>query len=208
MHIPDGFLNVQVSSVSAAITAVGLGVAVKRVRKKFSDKTIPIMGVLAAFIFAAQMFNFPVAGGTSGHLIGAVLAAVIVGPMAASIIMAVVLIVQCILFQDGGLLSLGANILNMGIIGSWVGWAVYASTAKFNSNEWMWRFAVFFGAWVSVVAAATICSLELALSGTIPIGVCLPAMVGVHVLIGAVEGLITVMVLSFVKRVRPELIAM
>jgi len=206
MHIPDGFLNIPISAGTVLLSIGGLAAALRTIRNKFQDRMIPTMGVLAAFIFAAQMFNFPVAGGTSGHLMGGVLAAIIVGPMAASVVLTVVLIVQCLLFQDGGLVALGANIFNMAIVGCWIGWAVYASISKLGHRGIYMSVAIFVGAWISVIAAASACATELAISGTIPIGIGLPAMVGVHTVIGIGEGIITLLVVSFVRKVKPELI--
>lgn len=200
MHIPDGFINIPVSAGAFVLSLSGLTVAVRRTKKILNDRLIPHMGVFAAFIFAAQMFNFPVAAGTSGHLMGGVLASIVMGPMAASIAMTVVLIVQCIVFQDGGLLALGTNILNMAIVGTWLGWGVYKVISA--SSDGLRFFAgVFLGSWISVVAAASLCALELHLSNTIPLKLALPAMVGVHTIIGIGEGIITVAVVSFLKRV-------
>lgn len=206
MHIPDGFLSIPVSATTTVISIGGLIAALRNIRKKFSDRMIPTMGVLAAFIFAAQMFNFPVAGGTSGHLMGGVLASAVVGPMAASVVMTVVLIVQCLLFQDGGIVALGANIFNMAIVGCWVGWAVYFSIWKIGRGKLLQSVGIFIGAWISVVAAATCCAFELTLSGTVPLFVGLPAMVGIHAIIGIGEGIITMIVVSFIKKVKPEII--
>lgn len=206
MHIPDGFLSIPVSVGAAAISVGALAIALRSIKKKFNEDIIPKMGVLAAFIFAAQMFNFPVAGGTSGHLMGSVLAAIMVGPAAACVIMTVVLIVQCLMFQDGGILALGANVLNMAAVGILVGWAVYSSLRRLSGNMPLQNAAIFFGSWVSIVAAASACSLELAMSKTVELRVCLPAMVGIHSIIGIGEGLITLVVVSFVRRVRPEYI--
>ncbi len=206
MHIPDGFLNLPVSGGCALLSAGGLALAIARLKKRFADRLIPVMGVLAAFIFAAQMFNFPVAGGTSGHLMGGVLAAVVVGPMAATLILTVVLIVQCLVFQDGGLIVLGANVFNMAILGTWVGWAIFASIARLGRSTAWRHVGVFFGAWISVVVAATACAGELALSGTVPLRVALPAMAGVHAVIGIGEGIITWLVVAFIGKVKPEML--
>lgn len=207
MHIPDGFLSVSVCAASGAISVGSLALALRFVKKKHQDRTIPLMGVLAAFIFAAQMFNFPIAGGTSGHLLGGVLAAVVLGPAAASIIMTCVLIVQCLIFQDGGLISLGANILNMAIVGTWAGWFLYAMAKKILPKEWGWSLAVFIGAWFSVVIASVLAAFELAFSETAPLKTVLLAMTGVHSLIGIGEGIITLLALSFLRKVKPELIS-
>lgn len=206
MHIPDGFLSITVSAGSGLFSAGSLAVALHSVKKKFGERTIPLMGVLAAFIFAAQMFNFPIAGGTSGHLLGGVLAAVVVGPMAASIILACVLIVQCLLFQDGGLLALGANILNMAVAGTWAGWFVYHWMRKIWPGKTGLYVGAFWGAWFSVVLASGLAAWELALSKTVPFRTVFIAMVGVHAVIGLGEGLITLLVISFLKRVKPELV--
>lgn len=207
MHIPDGFLSVPVSVGTGALSIGGLWLAIKNVQRKFADRMIPTMGVLAAFIFAAQMFNFPVAGGTSGHLMGGVLAAIVVGPMAATVILAVVLIVQCLVFQDGGLLAMGANVFNMAIIGTWIGWAVYAALSNLGNNKFLKGAATFIGSWISMVVAASACSLELAISGTVPIKMVLPAMLGVHSVIGIGEGVITLVVVSLIGQVKPEMVA-
>src|SRR4030043_1769745 len=125
MHIPDGFISTPVAAAGIAVAAGSVAYAVRATNKNMGEKQIPLMGVLAAFIFAAQMLNFPVIGGTSGHLIGAALAAILLGPWAGVLIMTCVLIVQCLVFQDGGLLALGANVLNMGIIAPFAGYYLY-----------------------------------------------------------------------------------
>ena len=117
MHIPDGFLNAATAVTTSVVSAGGIGYSVKRANKKLGEAHVPLMGIMGAFIFAAQMLNFPVAGGTSGHLIGGALAAILLGPWAGTLIMACVLIVQCLVFQDGGITALGANIFNMGLCG-------------------------------------------------------------------------------------------
>ncbi|HQG14175.1 MAG TPA: energy-coupling factor ABC transporter permease, partial [bacterium] len=158
MHIPDGFLSIPVSVVSYATSAIGVGASIRSLKKNMADRMIPTMGALAAFIFAAQMFNFPVAGGTSGHLMGGFLAAVLVGPMAATIIISVVLIVQCLLFQDGGLLALGANMLNMALFATWGGWAIYRSLSALSRRGFRWA-AIFIAAWSSLVIASAACAI-------------------------------------------------
>jgi len=207
MHIPDGFLSIPVSAASAAASFGGLAIAIRKVQKKLQDRLIPLMGVLAAFIFAAQMFNFPVAGGTSGHLLGGVLTAIVVGPWAATIVLTCVLIVQCLLFQDGGLIALGANILNMAIIGTWGGWLLYAALKRLLPQRIGMPAAVFLGAWFSVVIAASAAALELGFSGTAQLATVFIAMASVHAIIGVGEGIITLLVVSFLKRVKPELIS-
>ena len=152
------------------------------------------------------MLNFPVAGGTSGHLLGGVLAGVLLGPGAAAIVIACVLTVQALLFSDGGVLALGANIFNMSFIGAVVGYAIYRSARKFLPGLRGRITAVFFAAWLSTVLAAVTCAGELSLSGTLPPGVVFPAMIGVHALIGIGEGLITSLVILAIARTRPDLL--
>ncbi|GAH69772.1 unnamed protein product, partial [marine sediment metagenome] len=174
--------------------------------KKLGEKHVPLMGVLAAFIFAAQMLNFPIAGGTSGHLIGAALAAILLGPWASVLIMSCVLIAQCLIFQDGGLLALGANIFNMGIVASFSSYYLYRLAISLLGNSRKGKLiGGFIGAWGSVFLASIVCAIELAISGASPIGVVLPAMAGLHALIGIGEGLITVAVLSLVLASRADL---
>ena len=132
MHIPDNFLSIAVSLICWAITAVTLGIAISRTNKSLGEKQVPLMGVMAAFIFAAQMINFPVLGGTSGHLLGGVLAAITLGPWAGMLVMTAVIAVQGLLFQDGGLIVMGANILNMGILTCAVGYGLYRSVLGSN----------------------------------------------------------------------------
>ena len=143
------------------------------------DRMVPLMGVLSAFIFAAQMINFPVMGGTSGHLLGGVLAAVLLGPWAGAVVIASVLIFQCLVFQDGGLTALGANILNMALAGTLGGYFIYRVIAKLLGGRRGIVTGAVAAAWLSVVAAASLCALELALSGTSPLGLVLPAMAAV-----------------------------
>ncbi len=207
MHIPDGFLNIATVATTYAVSAGGVGNAVRLANRKLGEKQVPLMGVLAAFIFAAQMLNFPIAGGTSGHLVGAALAAILLGPWASVLIMSCVLIAQCLIFQDGGLLALGANIFNMGIVASFSGYYLYRLVTKLLGNNRRGKLAGgFVGAWVSVLLAAIACAIELALSGASPMGVVLPAMAGIHALIGIGEGLITGAVLSLVLATRADLL--
>jgi cobalt/nickel transport system permease protein len=207
MHIPDGFLNTATLATTAVVSAGGIGGAVRMVGKKLGEKQIPLMGILAAFIFAAQMLNFPIAAGTSGHVIGAALAAILLGPWAAVLIMSCVLIAQSLIFQDGGLLALGANIFNMGIIASFSAYYVYKLVTWLTGvNRKGTLVGAFLAAWVSVFLASICCALELALSGSSPLRVVLPAMAGVHALIGIGEGVITGAVLVLVMATRADLL--
>jgi len=207
MHIPDGFINTGTAVVTWAASAGGIGYSVRRLGRELQERQVPLMGVTAAFIFAAQMMNFTVAGGTSGHLLGGALAAILLGPWAASVVLTAVLVVQALIFQDGGLLALGANIFNMAIIGVAVAWLVYNGLKKvLGDRGWASFASAFAAAWLSVVIASLVASAELWLSGTSPAGVVFPAMGLVHMLIGLGEGLITCAVLAFVRAVRPDLL--
>jgi len=206
MHIPDGFLDAKTLALTGALSAGGLAVAARQVNRTLPRKKIPLMGLSAAFVFAAQMINFPVAGGTSGHLLGGVLAGVLLGPGAAAIMIACVLIVQALLFSDGGVLALGANIFNMAFIGAVAGSSLYQTVRRFLPGLRGRISSVFFAAWASTVLAAVTCTGELAWSGTLPAFVVFPAMIGIHVLIGIGEGLVTAMVILTIARTRPDLL--
>lgn len=207
LHIPDGFLSAPVSLVTWVAAIALVAVALNRVQSEYQERTVPLMGVCAAFIFAAQMINFPIPGGTSGHLLGGTLAGVLLGPWAGTLVMTVVFIVQATLFQDGGLTVLGANIFNMGLIGTFGGYYLYKvlrSTLGFNS----WRgtaIAVAIASWSSVVIASLITAFQLAISGTVPLAVALTAMLTWHVLIGIGEAIITVLAVGYVWRTRPDM---
>ena len=164
------------------------------------------MGLAAAFVFAAQMLNFPIAGGPSGHLLGAVLIAVLLGPGAAVLVLATVLIVQCLVFADGGLLALGANVFNMGIVGGVGGYAIYRCVQRLARGPRGVIMGAAFAAWCSATMAAILAAGELAISGTAPWAIVFPAMVNVHLLIGLGEAAVTVLVIVAIQRTRPELI--
>lgn len=207
LHAADRFLSVPVALAFWVITAVVIAIAVRRTNRHLDERAIPLMGVMAAFIFAAQMFNFQVAGGTSGHLLGGVLAAVLLGPWAATLVMACVVAVQGLVFSDGGLVVMGANIFNMGVIGTLGGFALYRFLAKVMGGEARARVpAAAIAGWVSVMVASVSMSLQLIVSGTSPAEVVLPAMVGVHALIGIGEGLITAAALGFIASTRGDLL--
>ncbi len=211
MHIPDGFLSAPVAVASAAVSVTAVSAAAQRAHALLGTRAVARMGVTAAFVFAAQMVNFPVAGGTSGHLVGGVLAAVLLGPSAAVVVMTAVLAMQCLVFGDGGLLALGANVLNMAVIHPIVGFAVYRVVVGFATRERPAGdarrvAAVAFAAWVATVVAAANCAGELALSGVAAPGVVLLAMVGVHLAIGLGEALITALVIASLLRLDPSLL--
>ena len=204
LHIPDGFLNLVVSLICWAITSLILAIAISRTNKSLGEKQVPLMGVMAAFIFAAQMINFPVAGGTSGHLLGGALAAIILGPWPAMLVMTAVIAVQGLLFQDGGLLVMGANILNMGILTAAIGYGLYRGT--FGSSRTVKLAVAGIASWLSVIAGALMTSLQLWLSGTSNLQTVVLAMLSVHTLIGLGEALITVAALTFLFQTRPDLL--
>ncbi len=207
MHIPDGFIDGKTAVTAAAISVVGVGLALRQVRRELSPRRVPLLGLAAAFLFAAQMVNFPVAGGTSGHLVGGVLVAALLGPSAAIVVLTAVLIVQCFLFADGGVSALGANLLNMGILGAGGGYLVYRLVASRLRGLGGQVTGVAFGGWVSSVLAAIGCAGELAWSHTIPWSAGFPMMAGVHMLIGLGEGLIGALAFAAIARTRPEIVA-
>lgn len=198
LHIPDGFLSVPVAILAWIITIAFMVVAIRRASREFDERMVPLMGVLAAFIFAAQAFNFPVAGGTSGHFLGGALAAILLGPWPALLVMAAVIGLQGLIFQDGGLLAMGANIFVMGIVTVWTGYFIYRGVQRFHRAG-----GAFAAGWFSVVVAAVVTAFLLALSGTASLGVVLTAMAGVHVLIGIGEGVITAGAVALVHSALP-----
>lgn len=206
LHAPDGFLTVPVALGMWAATIAVLVIAVRRTNRTLDERSVPLLGVMAAFIFAAQMFNFGVIGGTSGHLLGSVLAAVLLGPWAGTLVMACVVAVQALLFQDGGLLVMGANIFNMGVIGTLGGYALYRLLVSLLGGERRGRIpAAAIAAWFAVVAGAAAIALQLAVSGFIALEVTLPVMLGVHALIGIGEAIITAAAIGFIGVTRADL---
>jgi cobalt/nickel transport system permease protein len=207
MHIPDGFLSVPVALILWAISAIVVGYALRRANRDLGERQVPLMGVLAAAIFAGQMLNFSVTGGTSGHLLGAALATILLGPWAAILVLTTVVGVQALIFQDGGLLAMGGNLFNMAVIGVSVSYTVYSTIQKFAGKR---RQGVFLGgfaaAWLSIVVASLAAAIELAASGTSPANIAIPAMGAIHMLIGIGEGLITLGALAFLQATRPDLI--
>ena len=190
----------------AAVSISGLWAALRRLRLGLPRRKVPLMGLAAAFLFTAQMLNFPVVGGTSGHLLGAVLAAVLLGPSAAVVVMTAVLVVQCLLFADGGVLALGANVFNMAIAAVLGGYAVFRTTSRLLPGRRGLLAAAAFASWCSVVLASVCCAGELAWSGVAPWGLVFPAMANIHMLIGLGEGLITALVLVAIQKTRPDLL--
>src|SRR4030042_1924244 len=188
MHIPDGFLSVPVSIFFWLASILVIGYALKRVRFEIGERQVPLMGVLAAAIFAGQMLNFTVAGGTSGHLIGATLATILLGPWAAMVVLTSVISIQALIFQDGGLLVMGTNIFNMAIVGVTVSYMVFHTIHRLvGRRSWSIYVSGFAAAWTSVVVAALGTALELGISGTSPANIAIPAMGGIPALIGLGE---------------------
>lgn len=209
MHVPDGFLNLPTSAATGLVAAAGVGLALRGARRELDERTTPLAGMVSTFVFAAQMLNFPVAAGTSGHLLGGALAAVLVGPWTATLCLSVVLIVQALLFADGGITALGTNIVLMGLVGVWVGWWVFRLVARLlPKRRTMVPVAAALGGFVSVPAAALTFAALFAVGGTAPIpaGTLFVAMGSVHLLIGIGEAVITALVVSSVVAVRPDLV--
>ncbi len=209
MHVPDGFLDAPTSLATGAVAVAGVGLCLRKARGELDERTAPMAGLVAAFIFAAQMFNFPVASGTSGHLLGGALATVLVGPWVGALCVSVVLMVQALLFADGGLTALGSNICLM----------AFATVATAQLVLWVARRvlpatrgsvvgAAFVAALVSVPVASLAFALLFGVGGStdVPVGTLATAMVSVHVLIGLGEAAITALTVSSVLAVRPDLV--
>lgn len=201
MHIPDGFLDVKTCTVTYLAAGGSLAYDLYRLKSHIRDEQIPTLGLIGAFIFAAQMINLTIAAGTSGHLLGGALAMLVVGPWAAGVVMASILIIQAIFFMDGGVLALGANVFNMAVVGVLLSYVVFRGL-----QHWIPSITIrtFIAACLSTVVAAIFAALELAFAGTKGLAVVLPAMLGWHLIIGLIEGVITVLVIRYLMRVVPE----
>ena len=206
MHIPDGFIDLKTAATSAALVGAGLTYALRQVRKEMPPRRIPMLGLGSAFVFTAQMVNFPVIGGTSGHLVGGALIAALLGVPAALVVLTTVLLTQCLIFADGGVTALGANIFNMGIVAPAVGIAVFRLLSGMMPSLRGRVAALAFAGWCSTVAAAIACAGQLAWSKTVAWPVAFPAMTGIHMLIGIGEGAISALVYYAVARTRPDLV--
>ncbi|WP_010478774.1 energy-coupling factor ABC transporter permease [Thermococcus zilligii] len=198
MHIPDGLLSVPMIAVTYLITALAVGYSAKKLRD-FPEEKIPLLGLFAAGIFAAQMVNFPIIGGVSGHLLGATLVAIILGPYAAVMVMTAVLLIQTLLFGDGGVTAIGANILNMGVIGAFAGYALYTKLKNINET-----IAIGLSAWLSVVLGAALAGVEIGLSHSLPFLRVLALMAGYHSIIGIGEAVLTVLIVHAVRAKLPS----
>lgn len=208
MHIPDALMDPLVMTVGWLIAVVTIAISLKLVNRKLEDRQIPLMAVLAAGIFVAQMLNFPIGGGTTGHLVGAALAAIIVGPYAGIVIMTTILVIQCLVFGDGGVTALGLNVLNMAVIGCFVGYFFYSAFPKRYR-----RVGIFIASWLSVFIGAFACALELSFSYLLSHGVygivsyiSLPAMLGYHAVIGTGEAMITSSIIAYLTHVSPGIL--
>ena len=209
MHIPDGFIDIKTSTAFSAAAAIAVGGAVKGARNQLSEQSAPLAGLTAVFIFAVQMLNFPVAAGTSGHLLGAALAMVLVGPYAATLALSVVLIIQAFLFADGGLTALGLNIFNMGVVGVWASFGIFFILKKLlPKTKSSIVVASFIAALLSVPAAAAGFVLQYAIgaNATFSVSTVLSAMIGTHVFIGIGEAIITALTVSAVLASRSDLV--
>jgi cobalt/nickel transport system permease protein len=207
MHIPDGFLSVLVSILLWVLSLVAIAYALRRTNRDLGERQVPLMGVLAACIFAGQMLNFTVAGGTSGHLMGAALATILLGPWAAVLVLTSVVGVQALIFQDGGLLALGANIFNMGVVGVAIAYFAHTTVLRVaGRRRWSILIGGFVAGWLSIFVASLGVALQLAFSGTSPANIAVPAMGGIHAIIGIGEGLITMGALAFLLSARPDLV--
>lgn len=209
MHVPDGFLDAPTSLATGVVAAAGVALALRRARADLDDRTAPLAGLVAVFVFAGQMINFPVGAGTSGHLIGGALAAVLVGPWVATLSLTVVVAVQALLFADGGLTALGTNVALMGLVGVWVGWAVFRlARAVLPGRLASVPIAAAVGGALSVPAATLTFVGLYAVGGAapIPLGSLVTAMGAWHAVIGIGEGLITLLVVGALVRTRPDLV--
>jgi len=210
MHMANELLSVPVAAGTLAVAAAGLGLICRKLRELISSEKLALMGVLGAFVFAAQMVNFqlPAMPGTSGHVIGAVLLAIMLGPHAAALVISSVVIIQCLIFQDGGLLALGCNIINMAIVPSYLGYFIYRSVAAKATSGIRVYLAALPACVLAIEAGAVLVPVQAALSKVlvVPFTTFLATMLGVHFLVGICEGLITVAVLGYVRQMRPDLV--
>ncbi|MEM2905796.1 MAG: energy-coupling factor ABC transporter permease [Candidatus Bathyarchaeia archaeon] len=211
MHIPDGFLDPPIFAATYAFALVFILLAFRGTRRSLGDRQLPLLSILTASVFAAQMLNFPIIGGTSGHLVGGTLIAVFLGPYAAIFSMTVILVIQALVFGDGGLTALGANLLNMGVIAAGT-YYVYVGLRRLMSGERGAVAAVFAAAWLSVFLGALACGLEIGVSSAFqPVGgvaVTVPLMGFWHVFIGVGEAAITSAIYAYVSKTRPEILSL
>lgn len=205
-HIPDGFLSAPVVAGTAVLSAASLAVAARRSRRRLAEREAPLLGALTAFVFAAQMLNFPLGAGTSAHLLGGVLVATLVGPWSGMLVMFGVVLIQALLFQDGGIAALGANALNLAVIGAGGGFLLYR-WALALLGDGRRAVAAALAAFGSTVAVGVAVALELSLSGVVPLGPALLIVGGAHLLVGSGEAILTGSIITLVIRARPDLVA-
>ncbi len=203
MHIPDGFLSTPVWAGLDVAAVPVVGHFVRRAQANFEEARVPLLGVMGAFVFAAQMINFPVAAGTSGHLVGGTLLALTLGPCAATVVMTAILVVQALVFQDGGVTALGANVFNMAVAGVWLG---YWPVRLLGGHPRWRRRSIFLGGWLSVFGAALLATSELSLSRVAPNRPLFASMLGIHAVTGLIEAAITVAALDAIARLHPRLV--
>jgi cobalt/nickel transport system permease protein len=208
MHIPDGLMEPLILAIGWIIAFIVLALSLKILNIRIEDKHIPLMAVLAAGIFVAQMLNFPIGGGTSGHLVGAALVAILLGPYAGVVVITTILVIQSLIFGDGGITALGLNTVNMGIIGCFVGWNVYRIFPEKHG-----KIGIFLGSWAAVFLGSLVCAFELSLSYSlsngafgIPAQIALPTMLGYHAVIGIGEGIITSGVIAYLTHTSPDIL--
>jgi cobalt/nickel transport system permease protein len=205
VHIPDGFLSNRIAISLDIVSGFGILYAARRAKVDLSGRMVPIMGVLGAFVFAAQMLNFPVLGGTSGHLVGGALLAILLGPMTGFLTMATVVIAQALFLQDGGLIALGANVFNIGAVTCFGGYALFKLLGGGITGGRRMLVAGFVAGWGSLLASSACCALQMSLSGAIPLRIGLTTMLGYHAIVGVIEGMLTAGVMNFLLKVRPDL---
>ena len=208
MHMSDGIVNAPTSVIFGLVAVLGLAVCVARARGDLDDRTAPMAGLVAAFVFAVQMLNFPILPGVSGHLLGGALCAILVGPYVGAICVSIVLLLQALLFADGGLSALGTNITNMALIGTFVGYGVAVALRRVATRSRGGLVVVaFVAAWVNTVVASLGFVLEYAIGGQgLALGTVFGLMTGFHALIGIGEGIITALTVGAVAAVRPDLV--
>jgi cobalt/nickel transport system permease protein len=207
MHVPDGLIGPVTAIVTWVVAVVVVGYALRRSREELDDRSIPIVGLTAAFIFAAQMVTVPVAGGTSAHLLGGAMAGIMLGPWVGTLVVSVVYMVQAVAFADGGITALGANVLAMGVLAAVGGYYLFrAITAVLPRTRWAYLGSVAVTSWVTIVAAAALVSVFIVFGGPLPLAA-FPVMIGVHMAVGVLEAAISVSVIAAVMASRPDLLA-
>ncbi|MEM3109466.1 MAG: energy-coupling factor ABC transporter permease [Candidatus Bathyarchaeia archaeon] len=210
MHIPDGFLDLATAAITYVISLLYGFYALRKARVSLSGENVPLISVLAAGIFAAQMLNWPIPGGTSLHFVGGALAGILLGPWLGFLPMLLVLLVQCLIFHDGGITALGANILNMAVIAVLLGYSTYRVLIRaFGAGDRVRATAGFLGGWLGIALAGAACGLEIGYSPSFPYGIAVtvPIMAGWHLILGVVEGAITALTILYISRRAPQLIS-